>query len=134
MEDKQRKMVVVKTVDGEFVMGDQVAASSNSPVKLLYIKDALCVDYRIDQETFIPVVYFYKYCLYNLSYDVVLNQDHILNIFYDPLPYIVRQYDLAIKKYRENENIVEKAGQPRSPGNNIYNLFKSKDGDDENIH
>lgn len=124
------KIIVMKMIDGEVVIGKVISSDSKS----ITLDHALCMGHRVADD-YIPIVYFYKYCLYNESYVVTIDRSHIINVFDDVMKYIVRQYEMAVAKYKLFDSEASEADNSQETlGDNIYSIFRPKDKDNGGLH
>lgn len=94
-----------KLIDGEWIIGE--IEKINYDDCFISIKQALGINYSVRSDG-VPIIYFYKYCLYNNSYTIDIKMEHLMNYVSDPLKFIVKQYKIAIEKYKKVDKENEK--------------------------
>jgi len=94
--------VVLKLKSGDNIVGSLAVTEENS----VDIKGALLVHFNFDNDY--PAMFFSKYCLFNLSFDVTFQKNDIANIFDDPLPSMIEFYKEQLANLKENYEIRER--------------------------
>lgn len=83
--------VLIKLKNGDTVMGKYLPQYQDKP-NFLLLQDALYVYHGIDEND-VASVFFEKFCCFNKGFDINLRKDNIMQMFNDPLPYIVDYYN-----------------------------------------
>lgn len=123
--------VIIRLKSGETVVGSLAVTEENS----IDVKDALLVHFTFDHDY--PAMYFSKYCLFNISFDVTFQKSDIANIFNDPLPSMIEFYKEQLDNLKQNYEIRKRSPfkkKDRVDHEQIFKAMFEKMNDDPEVH